>query len=131
MQVPQMIEGYQGRCMCGAVRFTFSGQPRFVADCVCQSCRHAHGASAVGWVGVQTPRFKITRGETKVHWYASSDTAERGFCMECGTRMFFRSTNWAGETHMALACMTEPHDLHSSGIGFKDEFPTWTALKPG
>jgi hypothetical protein len=42
--------------------------------------------------------------------------------------LFFRSKKWPGETHMALACITEPHDLVSSGVVFKDELPAWTAL---
>jgi len=29
---------------------------------------------------------------------------------------------------MALACMESPHDLVSTGVAFKEEFPLWTAL---
>jgi len=114
--------------MCGAVRFSCSGAPRFVADCVCESCRRAHGAAAVTWVGVETARFRIDAGEAQLEWYPSSAESERGFCRHCGTRMFFRSSKWAGETHMALACLDWNHGLVSSGVGFREEMPAWTAL---
>ncbi len=85
------MKDYHGSCMCGAVRFSFSGAPVFVADCVCLSCRKAHGASAVCWVGVKSHRFRIDAGEAVLKWYESSAESERGFCVECGTRMLFRT----------------------------------------
>ena len=123
-----MSEQYKGACMCGAVRFSFEGAPKFIADCVCDSCRRAHGATAVCWVGVETPRFRIESGESLVNWYRSSAPSERGFCTSCGTRMFFRSSKWPGETHMAVACIATPHQLLSASVAFKEEFPAWTSL---
>lgn len=121
---------HRGSCLCGAIRFSFAGPPRFVADCVCADCRRAHGASAVAWVGVDSDRFRLEDGEAALRWYASSVDSERGFCGQCGTRILFRSRRWPGETHMALACMTEPHDLRATGVGFPDELPPWTAMVP-
>lgn len=125
-----MDQRYRGSCMCGAVQFSFSGQPLFVKDCVCESCRRAHGASAVCWVGVSTPRFTIDSGADQLRWYESSPASERGFCETCGTRMLFRSRLWPGETHMAVACMTPPHDLQADGISFVEELAEWSAMVP-
>lgn len=124
----EMGRDYCGSCMCRSIQFSFSGPPRFVADCVCESCRQAHGATAVCWVGVKTPEFRIESGEALLNWYRSSAESERGFCTQCGTRILFRSGKWPGEVHMALACVETPHDLRSTGVGFKEEFPAWTAL---
>lgn len=123
-----MNNPYQGSCLCGAIQFSFPGPPRFVADCVCRSCRKAHGASAVAWVGVANEHFQLLQGTAQLQWYRSSAESERGFCTDCGTRLFFRSSKWPGETHMALACIEEPHDLVSQGVCFQDELPHWTAL---
>lgn len=114
--------------MCGSIRFSFRGTPAFVADCVCDSCRRAHGASAVCWVGVKADQFRIDLGEGFLVWYRSSVESERGFCSQCGTRLFFRSSKWPGEVHMAVACITGPHDLKSTGVAFRGEHPSWTAL---
>jgi hypothetical protein len=126
-----MAKEYKGSCMCRTVQFSFSGAPRFVGDCVCDSCRRAHGASAVCWVGVTTPQFKFDCGEAFLSWYQSSVESERGFCTACGTRILFRSSKWPGEIHMAVACMTTPHDLVATGVGFKEEFPAWSAMTLG
>jgi len=126
----QMSDSYNGSCMCGSVQFSFTEAPRFVKDCVCESCRKAHGASSVCWVGVKNQRFHIDSGASSLSWYQSSSSAERGFCSGCGTRLFFRSSNWPGETHMALACISEPHNLSSTGVSFEEELPSWTSMAP-
>jgi hypothetical protein len=117
-----------GSCMCGSVQFSFVGNPRFIKDCVCDSCRRAHGASAVCWVGVATSQFNVDKGEQFLRWYQSSTESERGFCTACGTRILFRSSRWPDETHMAVACMAVPHDLVSTGVSYGEELPAWTAL---
>ena len=121
---------YTGSCMCRSVEFSFTGKPRFVKECVCESCRIAHGASAVGWVGVKSLQFRLDSGESKLRWYRSSVESERGFCSECGTRILFRSSKWPNEIHMALACISSPHDLASTGLSFAKEIPAWTVLSP-
>lgn len=123
-----MSPRYHGHCMCGAIAFTFSGAPRFVVDCVCLSCRRAHGATAVAWVGVEQERFQLTQGSESLRWHRSSAASERGFCTACGSKLFFRSERWPGEMHMAVAAIDTPHDLVSTGIVFQEEFPAWTAL---
>jgi hypothetical protein len=123
-----MGQEHKGSCMCGSVRFSFTGNPKFVADCVCESCRIAHGASAVCWVGVKTEQFALDAGEASLKWYPSSEESQRGFCVDCGTRLFFRSTKWPGEMHMAVACMDTPHDLVSTVVSFLEELPAWTMM---
>lgn len=121
---------YKGSCMCRSVEFSFTGRPRFIKECVCESCRIAHGASAVGWVGVKTSQFKLDLGESLLRWYRSSAESERGFCTDCGTRILFRSSKWPNEIHMALACIFTPHDLTSTGVSYAREMPVWTVLGP-
>ena len=124
-----MSNEYKGSCMCGVLKFSFTGAPLFVAECVCESCRRAHGASAVCWVGVKTEHFKLVDGESALRWYQSSDASQRGFCSACGTRVFFRSDKWPGETHMSVANIETPHDLVAEGVAFAEELPRWTAMR--
>lgn len=119
---------HHGRCLCGSVQFSFTGEPRFVSECVCESCRRAHGATAVAWIGVKTEQFRVERGEADLAWFRSSAPSERGYCKSCGTRLLFRSSKWPDEVHMALANMDAPHPFRSTGVSFKGEFPEWSAL---
>lgn len=75
-----------GSCNCGGVSFSITGTPRSVSNCHCAQCRKQSGnvwASAV----VDDEAIKIT-GE--IRWYASSKTAKRGFCPNCGCFLFWK-----------------------------------------
>ncbi len=124
-----MTDRHTGACHCRAIQFSYSGEPRFVADCVCESCRRAHGATAVSWTGVEDGQFQIDAGKAQLAWYQSSEQSHRGFCKNCGTRFLFRSAKWPGETHMSTACLDSSDTLRSKGVSFKEELPGWTTLK--
>ena len=59
----------------------------------------------------------------KVH--ESSPGTTRSFCGRCGTRVFFRSDRWPGETHVPLAAFDEPVDRPPQGHAFWDEHVAW------
>ena len=75
-----------GGCLCGEVRFTASDVETSYHACHCGMCRR--------WAG--GPLFATTVGE--VHFenddalaiYESSKWAERGFCSQCGSNLFYR-----------------------------------------
>ena len=52
----------EGGCLCGAVRFTACGKPKFISNCHCHSCRKATGAAYSTWVGFAEENVKWTRG---------------------------------------------------------------------
>jgi hypothetical protein len=41
----------EGRCLCGAVRFTADGPPKWTGYCHCQSCRRHTGAPVSAYAG--------------------------------------------------------------------------------
>jgi len=99
-----------GGCLCGAVRFEADLPSKWCAHCHCSVCRKAHGAGYVTWVGFDKSRTRIIEDDGQLQWYASSAEAQRGFCRQCGSTMFFRSERWAGELHIVLACFDDAID---------------------
>lgn len=99
-----------GRCLCGAVAFECTLPSKWVAHCHCSLCRRAHGAAFVTWAGFEQSRFRYTAGEQQLRWYRSTPEAERGFCTHCGSTLFFRSSRWPGEIHVAVANLDAPLD---------------------
>jgi hypothetical protein len=93
---------YTGACLCGAVEFEYRGPSLWCAHCHCSLCRRAHGAAFVTWVGVEDNRF-TPLNQQSLSWYRSSEDGERGFCSSCGSTLFFRSTRWPNEIHIARA----------------------------
>jgi adenylate cyclase len=77
-----------GGCLCGAVRYEASQAPIRSAACHCRMCQLAVGAPFVTMVHFPSDAFAYTRGVPAS--YKSSTIAERGFCAECGTSLFYR-----------------------------------------
>ncbi len=115
----------QGSCLCGAVRFVVEFPTLWCAHCHCSMCRRAHGAGFVTWAGIAADRFRLAAGEEALQRYHSSADATRSFCGRCGSPMFFESSRWPGEVHVALALFTTPIDREPDKNVFTDARVHW------
>lgn len=77
----------RGSCLCGAVRLTLAIQNNDIAACHCGMCRRWGGGPLLALEGVDDVRID---GQENVSVYVSSEWAERGFCRQCGTHLFYR-----------------------------------------
>ncbi len=100
-----------GSCLCGAVKYE-ARNLRDVLACHCVQCRKQTGnymtATAADDVDL---RLTEQRG---LKWYRSSPTAQRGFCSECGSVMFWRGD---GKDYTAITAgsLDGPTGLKLSG----------------
>jgi len=117
-----------GRCLCGAVGFEVKLPSKWVAHCHCTMCQRAHGAAFVTWVGSEATQAEIRDPHQLLEWHASSPEAQRGFCRRCGSSLFFRSSKWPGELHIARANFTDPLDKEPQGHVFYDSHVSWFAV---
>lgn len=101
-----MSETHEGGCLCGAVRYRFSGTPQFQSMCHCRSCRRATGAPAAAFVGLTHEQYEEIQGSRRI--YESSPGVRRGFCGRCGTSLSFEGETWPGEIHIYTATLDEP-----------------------
>lgn len=135
------MSDFEGRCLCGAVRFAITPPTLFFAHCHCRYCRDAHGAAFVSWVGSAEARFRYLSGSAEPKWYQSSQQSRRGFCGNCGTTLFFASTICPGEIHVARPAIPGPidrepqchvfYDQHADWIEVGDALPRYTSEEPG
>lgn len=114
-----------GSCLCGAVRFRVTLPSKWVAHCHCTWCRRAHGAPFVTWAGFPTARFALEADSEAPAWYTSSPGARRAHCARCGSPMFFESTRWPGEMHVARALIEGPLDREPSAHVFYETHVPW------
>ncbi len=77
----------EGRCLCGAVRYSIAGTPVAQSVCHCVSCRRASGAPAVAWVVVRAADFAVVAGRPVE--FRSSPPVVRTFCGRCGTPLTY------------------------------------------
>lgn len=131
------IASVTGSCLCGAVRFRASLPSKWVAHCHCTYCRRAHGAAFVTWAGFAASQFALAPRSQPPRWYESSPGARRASCPTCGTPMFFESTRWPGEVHVARALIDGPLDREPSAHVFYETHVPWVSVddalpkKPG
>lgn len=123
-----MPSSVRGSCACNAVRFECDLPPRFVCHCHCHNCRKAHGAAFVTWTGFEESRLRFTTGGNGVGRWVTDTGATRTFCRNCGTTMLYASPRWAGEVHVAVAVLDEPHDLMPTIHVYADRAPPWCPI---
>jgi hypothetical protein len=76
-----------GGCLCGAVRFTAAPQSRDVGACHCSMCRKW---SAGPFLVLDCGTTLKVEDAKNLGVYRSSEWAERCFCKQCGTPLFYR-----------------------------------------
>ena len=79
---------HTGGCQCGAIRYALYAEPTNPHVCHCRMCQKAFGSFFAPLAGVKMAEFAWIKGEPGV--FRSSEAAERGFCRDCGTPLFFR-----------------------------------------
>jgi hypothetical protein len=96
-----------GKCMCGAVTWTYTGDTTRNLVCYCTDCQRATSSPLTAFLGMNSNQL---RWNGKIEHYESSAGTYRGFCPSCGTRLYFRSEKWPQETHVHAATLTNPDD---------------------
>ena len=104
MNRPEQAVRATGGCLCGAVRFEVTGALRDIVLCHCAMCRKTHGHVAA-YTAAQRSALHLVESRG-LKWYRSSDTAQRGFCGECGASLFWKREE--GDAISIAAGMLEP-----------------------
>ena len=76
-----------GSCLCSAIHFTAKNIGNSVGACHCGMCRKWGGAPLMA---VNCGTDVSFEGEDNISVFSSSDWAERGFCSQCGSHLFYR-----------------------------------------
>jgi hypothetical protein len=76
-----------GSCLCGSVRVTVTSPNHNVAACHCSMCRRWGGGPLLA---LECGSDISIEGEENITTFDSSEWAERGFCKNCGTHIFYR-----------------------------------------
>ncbi len=90
---------HKGSCLCGKVKITVKGSLSSADACHCKQCQ-----KWTGFYGVSTEtelECLTIDGTEFVKWFESSEKARRGFCISCGTHLFFdpldkQKHSWTG-----------------------------------
>jgi hypothetical protein len=79
-----------GGCLCGAVRYEVNGQLRDVLICHCEECRRWSGHFSANTAARRADLVLLEhRGLRWIDSPRSDARARRGFCVECGSSLFW------------------------------------------
>ncbi len=101
---------WSGGCLCGAVRYEFSGEPRDVVNCHCAQCRRFHGHIGA-YTALARSDFKLLE-DSGLEWYRSSEWARRGFCAGCGSSLFWERID-APSISISAGSLDQPTGLRT------------------
>lgn len=77
----------RGACLCGAVSVVAKAKSNSIGACHCTMCFKWGGGPLFATECDRDVQFE---GADSISTFSSSDWAERGFCRECGTHLFYR-----------------------------------------
>ena len=78
---------HKGSCLCKSVLISVQGTLSAPNACHCTACRKQSGHF---WASVDVPSSAVAvDGEEYVKWYCSSEKVRRGFCINCGSTLFW------------------------------------------
>jgi hypothetical protein len=123
----------EGGCICGAIRYSVSGQPTNSMVCHCQTCRRVAASPVVAWVSFPTAQFRILQGQPST--FHSTPPVRRTFCAGCGTPLTYEIADSVGFIDVTTCSLDNPelfppthhswlsHDL--AWVRFGDGLPTF------
>lgn len=99
-----------GQCLCEEVQYTIGGPARDIINCHCTRCRRNTGHFMAA---TSARREDLVVSGSTVKWYAPVEGTEYGFCENCGSTLFWRSTRYPDEISIAAGTLTPPTGLRT------------------
>jgi len=103
-------KGHAGKCFCGSVQFTVTGEPAAMGYCHCESCRSWSAGPVNAFTLWKPEALKVTKGAENVASYAKTPKSERKWCRVCGGHLF---------THHPGFGLTDIYAASIPGFAFK------------
>ncbi len=107
-------------CLCGAVTYAIKGPLRDIINCHCSMCQKLHGG-----FGPHTKASKANitiTNDSGLAWYKTSEVAQRGFCQNCGSSLFWEPFQQDSMGILA-GTLDDPKGLSTMGHIFVSEKP--------
>jgi hypothetical protein len=104
----------EGGCLCSQVKYRIIGPRRHVINCHCANCRRSHGHVAA-YTSVNKQDLILTR-QVSLKWYHDqSPNTWRGFCVECGSSLFWDARKGDDKISVAAGSLDASHGLRTIG----------------
>ena len=82
------MAAHQGKCFCGAVQFTVTGEPEAMGYCHCESCRSWSAGPVNAFTLWKPAAVKVTKGADKIGTFNKTPQSFRKWCTVCGGHIY-------------------------------------------
>lgn len=100
-----MSKHYQGSCHCGAVRFSYEGEPITKGvRCTCSMCERKGALMSGEMIPEASLKIEADEGTLGLYQFGAK-TAKHFFCNKCGIYPFHETARKAGHYRVNLGCV--------------------------
>jgi hypothetical protein len=120
-----------GGCACGAIRYSYEGEPLFAMNCHCRDCQRETGSAYVPVLGVPSATFRVIHGNPKFFDVTadSGNTTRRAFCADCGSPLFGRPSATEMVT-IRVGSLDDPSTYRPTQDVYTSRAQPWDCMNP-
>lgn len=115
----------QGSCLCGQVRYEYTGELGPIVMCHCSQCRRAQGSAYGTNSSIQTAQFRYLSGQELVKEFESTPGKKRAFCAECGSPLYSRLDSKPELLRLRIGTLITPIQSQPSYHTFAESAAEW------
>jgi hypothetical protein len=101
-----------GKCLCGAVRYTVADEFLYAANCHCSNCRRATGSAFKPFAGIEREKFDIVGGAERVSFHGD-EAGHDARCGACGSLLYSLVRDGAF-VHVAMGTLIDEPGIRPS-----------------
>ncbi len=85
---------YKGKCFCGAVEITVTGEPVGAGYCHCAACRSWSAGPVNAFTLWKPEAVKVTKGADNLGAFHKTERSYRKWCKSCGGHLLTDHPEW-------------------------------------
>ncbi len=113
----------EGRCLCGAVRYTVADAFKYALNCHCSQCRRATGSAFKSFAGIERGKLNVSQGGDNLLIFGDKDTHDAR-CRTCGSLLFSIVRDGA-YAHVTLGTLIDSPTIRPSAHIFIGSKAPW------
>ena len=122
---------YAGGCHCGKIRYETSADPMMAGHCECTDCQRFSGTGHVSMLVFPGAAVKVTG--TPKYYGAKADsgaTVSRGFCPDCGTPLFSKTSGMPDVLVVKVGSLDNPKLFSPQFVLYAKSAQPWDKMDP-
>jgi hypothetical protein len=123
---------YTGGCLCGALRWEATADPRYTGHCYCADCRKASGSGFIPFMAFPASAMSIS-GKTLTHRLPVGDgrIAIRNSCAVCGGLVFGGDVGQSEDFNIYAGSLDDPGQFQPRIAIFTRDRAPWALIPEG